>query len=178
MTIQLDMNEKDLPKEPSIIMANYPTNYIEYFAQALFGHKVCILVHAPAVKVLKYLFGEEHLIPVEKGDFSNVEKHVAEKLKNGYHVFCYIERDYYNRKRDYQLTELRSGMFRIAKNLGTTITPVVIDHIDHVYGIIERPFQIRVGKTQNVDNVDDTMKNVGEFFTNSLRRMEYHLDQR
>lgn len=176
MNFGLKMNEKDIPCKPTIIMANYPINYVEYLTQGLFGSKVCLLVHEPAIKVLKYIHGEEHLVCVNKGEFDQLQQRVKEKLDSGYHIFCYIERDYYNRKHDYQITELRSGMFTIAKNLEVTITPVVIDHIKHTCGIDEDiPFQIKIGRTQTVDNVKEVMNKVRDFYSKNLRKMSNNI---
>jgi hypothetical protein len=174
LCLRLKMNQDSVPCKPTIFLANYPRNYIEYFTHSLFGEKVCLLVYGPAVKVLQYIHGIEHIISVEKGQFDKVQKDVKQKLEEGYHVFAYIEKDYYNREKSYDVAKLRSGMFSIAKNINATITPVVIDHIDHVGGLIcNREFNVYVSATRNVLNVQEEMATVSKLYKKILRRFSF-----
>jgi hypothetical protein len=171
--LNLNMNIKDLPSKPTIIVANYPSNYIEYLTHGLFGDKLCLLVYGPAVKILKYIYGKDHLIAVNKGNFEKTQEEVKHKLDSGYHIFAYVEKDYYNRKNPYTISELRTGMFSIAKNLNVTITPVTIDHIDHLLGGVNTNsiFNIKIGKTEYVNDIDKSIKQTREFFNTNLRKM-------
>jgi len=171
--LNLNMNLKDLPIKPTIIIANYPSNYIEYLTHGLFGDKLCLLVYGPAVKILNHIYGKDHLIAVTKGNFEKTQEDVKHKLENGYHIFAYVEKDYYNRKHPYTISELRSGMFSIAKNLNSTITPVTIDHIDHLLGGVNTNtiFNIKIGKTGYVKDIETSMKQTEDFFKQNLRKM-------
>jgi hypothetical protein len=171
--LNLEINREKIPKEPTIFIANYPINYIEYLTHGLFGSKFCLVVHGPAIKILKFLYGSNHLIAVNKGNFDKVQELVNNKMKDGYSIFCYVERDYYNRKDNYIIQEFRSGMFHIAKNLNKTITPLCIDHIEHFMGFIETEniFRIKVGETQFIDNVEDAINNVKLFLSTELNKM-------
>ena len=167
------MNIENIPNKPTIFISNYPSNYIEYLIHGLFGDKFCLVVHGNAIKILKYLYGMEHLIPVDKNSFEKVQKQVEKKIKDGYHIFSYAERDYYNRKNEFETCELRSGMFAIAKNLNTTITPICIDHIEHTFGIVENKiFNIKIGSTFKVKDVNESMIEVKKFFKTELKKMK------
>ena len=171
--LNLEINRKKIPIKPTIFMANYPINYIEYLTHGLFGSKFCLLVHGPAVKILKYIYGDEYLISVNKGNFDKVQELVNDKMNNGYSIFCYIEREYHNRKDNYTIQEFRTGMFHIAKNLNKTITPLCIDHMEHFMGFVETEnvFRIKVGETQFVENIEDTINKVRSFMTTELNKM-------
>jgi len=172
--LHLEIDKKKIPTAPTIFMANYPINYIEYFTHGLFGSKFCLVVHGPAVKILKYLYGNDHLIAVNKGNFDKVQDLVYNKMSKGYSIFCYIEREYHGRKDNYTVQEFRTGMFHIAKNLNKTITPLCIDHLEHFMGFIdiENVFRIKVGETQYVYDIDITMNKVKIFMKKELNKMK------
>jgi hypothetical protein len=171
--LNLEIDRSKLPNAPTMYISNYPANYIEYLTHGLFGRKFCLLVHGPAIKILKYIYGNDHLIAINKGNFDKVQELVNNKMKDGYSIFCYVERDYYNRKDNYTVQEFRTGMFHIAKNLNKTITPLCIDHLDHFMGMVDtrNSFRIAVGETQFIDNIEDTMNNVKLFMVTELNRM-------
>ena len=69
---------------------------------------------------------------------------------------------------------MRSGFFSIANQLNIPITPVVIDHIFDVYGIPENNyFQIKIGETEYVHNVEETMKKVFKFISKELNNFKF-----
>lgn len=172
--LNLKIDEKKLSKKPTIYVANYPSNYIEYLTHGLFCDKLCVVVHGPALKILKYIYGEKHIIPVEKGSYEKVQEKIVTKISEGYSIFSYVERDYYNRKSDYDVCELRSGMFSISRELNVTLTPVCIDHIHHIMGIIdyECHFNVKIGDSFVVKDVKDDMNKVKLFFEKELRIMK------
>ena len=171
--LNVKMNGEKIPTKPTIYIANYPSNYIEYLVHGLFCDKFCLLVYGPAVKILKHLYGEDHLIAVNKGSFNIIEKQIKDKIKNGYSIFSYIEKDYYNRKNMFELCELRTGIFSIAHNLNVTITPVCVDHIHHIFGIPDNNiFKIKIGETVYVEDPEVSLKNTREFLKYELRRFK------
>lgn len=171
-TFTLKHNLDKLPKTPTIIVANYPCNYVEYLAQGLFYDKMCLMLHKPAIAVLKYIFGRKNLIGVSKGEFDKLQNVIDKKVKEGYSIFSYVEREYHTRKDDYSITDIRSGVFRIAKNLKIPITPVVIDHIEHINGIVENyTFNIIVDDTRLVENIEEETTRVSSFFKKNLKKL-------
>lgn len=169
--LNCDFNTHKIPNKPTIFMANYPANYIEYFVQGLLGDKVCLLVHAPAVKMLQFIMGKSRLIAIieKEGQFSETQQKIKKKMDDGYHIFCYVERKYHNRDKIYDVDSIRSGIFSIAKNINATITPLVIDHIDHYIGFLDnRAFKIHVDETRTVENVEKEIKNVEKLYKKML----------
>lgn len=170
--LNLEMNIENIPKTPTIYLSNYPCNYIEYLVHGLLGDKFCLVVHRGSIHVLKHLYGENHLILVEKGSFDKVQKKIEAKMKDGYSIFSYIERDYYTRKNGFELCEFRTGMFAIAKNINATITPICIDHIDHFFGVIENnKFRIKIGTTSHVIDPIKSLNDTRNFLAKNLKRM-------
>jgi hypothetical protein len=169
--LNLKINTHKIPNKPTIFMSNYPANYIEYFAQGLFGDKVCLLVHAPAIKMLQFIMGKSRLISIveKEGQFFETQKKIKEKMDDGYHIFCYVERKYHNRDKIYDVDSIRSGIFSIAKNINATITPLVIDHIDHFMGFVDNSsFKIHIDDTRIVGNVEKEIKNVEKLYKKML----------
>ena len=159
-------------REPTIYIVNYPSSYIEYLAHGLFGDKVCFLMVDGFYKMVNKAYKPDTLISVKKGSFDEVHEKIKDKLHKGYQIFAYVEREYYNRKNDYTLAPFRSGMFTIANKLNTTITPVVIDHLDHTMGVLDSyVFQIDIGRPKRVKNVEKSMKECREDMGYKLRRM-------
>jgi len=171
--LNLEIDRNKLSTKPTIFVSNYPSNYVEYLTHGLFGSKLCLLVHGPAIKIMKYLYGDKNLIAVNKGNFDKIQDLIKNKMNDGYSIFCYIEREYHNRKDNYTIQDFRTGMFHIAKNLNKTITPLCIDHLEHFMGFIDMKnvFRIKIGDTQFVDNVEETINKVKLFMSKELNKM-------
>lgn len=177
LCINTDISHLEQIEDSSIIIANYPSNYIEYFVQGLFGEKLCVLVSSEHYHKYQYLYGTECLVPVIHKEFERTQELVRGKIMDGYKVFAYAEKSYATRESPYHCQELRSGMFRIAKSVGCKITPVVVDHLDHSFGILrtETKFKIVVGETINVTDIEDDRRNVQKFMQKTLDKMKYKL---
>jgi hypothetical protein len=162
-----------LPNKPTIFLCNYPANFIEYLTNNLLNNKLCILVWGGVTisKIVGRFYGKNGIIIVSKGgSFEKTQVQIQERIKNGYSIVAFIEKDYWKRPNIYALADIRSGIFSIAKNINSTITPVIIDHIEHNIGIISNSnFQIYVDKTRIVDNIDAEIKNVTRLFKRKLR---------
>jgi hypothetical protein len=168
----LHMNINDIPKSPTIFIANYPCTAIEYLSHGLFGKKVALLVTVSAANTLKYIYGSDNVFGIEKHKFQDTQYNIQKKLQSGYHIIAYIEDKYYKRKNIYSMSRIRNGLFSIAKNINATITPVAIDHIDHTFGILsDTLFKIKIGSTFKVNDVKSSVKNVEFFFSKNLKHM-------
>lgn len=171
-TLNLRMNRKDIPSSPTIFVANYPCTAVEYLSHGLFGKNIAIAVTIRAANTLKYIYGSDNVFGIEKGKFEETQENIRKKLQSGYHIIAYIEDRYYKRKNIYSIARLRTGLFSIAKNIGATITPVAIDHIDHTFGILsDTLFQIKIGTTSKVSDIQSSVKEVQYFLEKNLRRM-------
>jgi hypothetical protein len=165
----LEIDYSLLPKYPTIFVSNYPSNYVEYTANTLLAPKMCLLLWGDAIKIVKLIYGKDNLIGVNKGEFDKIQDIVMSKMKEGYSIFAYIEKDYTMRKSIYNIDSLRTGMFTIAKNLGVTITPVVFDHFEHSLGIVNNNvYKIFVDKTRIVTDVDEEVLKVSNLFKRKL----------
>ena len=164
-----------LPLKPTIIIANYPTNYIEYLANHLLcDRKICFVVKrtAPVQSIAVRLFyHEENILFVSsKGSFEDTQDIIEEKIQQGYTIFTYIDKTYFKRPTKYAVHDIRRGIFTIAKNLGVPITPMVFDHIDHSLGILEQTtFKIFTDETRFVRDIDEEMEKVHNLFKRKLK---------
>jgi 1-acyl-sn-glycerol-3-phosphate acyltransferase len=165
----------ELPKNPSIIIANYPTSYVEYLTNHLLPiKKICILLYKGAVvqsRIIEHFYSKDEIIFIGKNnEFSETQKKVKDRLEKGYSIIVYPEKKFFNRKTKYDITELRSGIFSIAQNIGCDITPIVFDHIDHTFGFISNSnFKIYIDKTRKVENLEKEISNVTKLFKKKLR---------
>ena len=70
-----------------------------------------------------------------------------------------------------KISKLRTGLFRIAKELNISITPISIDYINAVYGIIpNQNFRICVGETFKPTEIYNDIYKVRKFFKEKLTR--------
>ena len=163
-----------LPDKPTIILCNYPANYIEYLCNKLLSKGICFVILKAAVvqsRIVKLFYKDNCVIFVAKnGSFQHTVGLIKRKIRQGYSIFTYIEKDYYKRRDKYTISELRSGMFTIAKTIGVTITPIVFDHIDHYAGVImQDKFRIYIDSTRLVEDVYTEVESVRKLFTKKLR---------
>lgn len=171
--LRLQLDYSLLPKHPTIFVSNYPSNYIEYTANTLLAQKMCLLLWGDAIKSVQLIYGKDNLIGVNKGSFDKTQEIIMRKMKEGYSIFAYIEKDYTLRKSIYTIDSLRTGMFTIAKNLGVTITPVVFDHFEHSFGIVnDNVYKIFVDKTRIVTDVEEEVLQVSNLFKRKLRHFK------
>jgi hypothetical protein len=162
------------PTTPTIYVANYPANLIEYKLFPLLADKICIVIFS-GTKISHFLnnvFGADRIIFVTKGgEFERVQKRIQQKINDGYTVFAYVEKEYFKRKNAYSISRLSTGMFNIAHNIGATVTPLVCDHIEHVAGIMtSRRFRVYIGETKEVTVPSETVKDVTKLFQRTLRK--------
>jgi hypothetical protein len=172
--LNLRMNTDKISTVPTIYIANYPENYIEYMTHGLITDKLCVLAVAnTATKILKFVYGEDHAIYNYTGNFDKLKEAVRKKINEGYSIFCYSERNHYDRKNEYDLCEFRTGMFHIAKSLNVSVTPICVDHISHTFGILDDTiFKIHIGDSFYVTDVDKDIKSTHSFLKRELKKMK------
>jgi len=162
-----------IPYKPTIFVCNYPTNFTEYLSPHLLNSKICMIVWNKAIvqsRLVKLFFNSDAILFVGKGSqFDKVQSQILSKMRDGYSIIAYIERNYWSRKSKYSVAPLRKGMITIAQKINMTITPVVFDHIDHNLGIITNSnYKVYIDKTRYVLDVDDEMKNISKIFQRKL----------
>jgi hypothetical protein len=167
-----------LPLKATIIVANYPTNYIEYMANQLFcNKKICFVVLKTAFiqsRIVQLYYSKENVLFVSsKGSFDTTQNIIRDKIEEGFSIFVYVEEKYHRRPKKYSVQNLRQGMFKIAKNLHIPITPIVFDHIDHTFGILEQStYKIFIDKTRFVEDIDYEMEQVHKLYKNKLKKFK------
>ena len=153
-------NFRDLPSSPTILVSTYPKDWgsIEYLAPALFPVPVCLMAvtNARAIMSKVYPDAECCYIPSKvHGRYEITRDIVREKLKD-MHVMMYVED--HQRRHGRRVANLRKGAFWIAKELGATVTPVVISSVHEEYGAIpDQNFDVYVGPTMQVDDPASTL---------------------
>lgn len=156
--------------QPVIYISNYPSNTIEYFA-----YKV---IDKDSFLLFGDCFGYKNPISTFISDkvimsknYKNTKKSIIDCVnKKGVSVYAYIERKYKNRKTPYNITELRTGIFNISKETGIPICPVIIDHVDNIYGFMDNDeiFKIHIGPKLVVSNIEKDMKFVSTYIQKHL----------
>jgi hypothetical protein len=173
MNIKIHHNFDALPKNPSILLLNYPNCDFEYFINGILPIDVYYLVSKKAKPLMNLAeIKDKNIIYVKHNkEFDYVLSETEKKIKDR-HILCYIES---HKKSVSGLGRIKKGMFSIAKKLNIPITPIYIDKINHFYGITKKQtFYVKVGKTQLVNNVFCSKNNVKNFFKNSLKEFAHN----
>jgi hypothetical protein len=155
-----------LPNKPTIFIATYPTSSLEYLAPALMPIPVCFIASKRAKKIMSkvYTKHECEYLPDGKNRYHMTKKLIDEKLKF-IPVFMYVEDQ--SRRYGRNVGNLRKGAFWIAKELGATITPVVLDNVVEKWGRIPRQnYEVYIGPTINVSDPLDTLVKVRTMMRN------------
>lgn len=164
----------NLRGESSVIyICNYPSNYLEYLVPFMFNeknNKICIV--SSLENIVKYFYGKENVIGVKKGSFKKTQEKIKIKLEEGYNIVAYVEKDYYKRKTKYDITDLRTGIFSIAKNINCKIVYTAIDHIEMILGIFNCEFKVIMEESHYVENVNKEIENCKKFFSTNLRKLK------
>ena len=135
--------------------------------------KCCIVAFrgAKIAHIIQLVCGKDSVLIIGKGgDFEKTQTAIVDKIKEGYNIMVYNEKNFFNRYNMYHVSTLRTGIFSIAKNLNITITPIVFDHISNNFGFISsKKFKIYIGKSEKVNDVEEDVKNLRTLFLRKLR---------
>lgn len=164
-------NFHNLPSKPTIIVANYVRDRLENIACIMLPIPLCVVMGNGFItnirlhKIVKHVFGTKKT----SGEYEIVRDHIKEKLNNGISIFSYSVRPFI----DDHIGKVRSGMFRMAKELGVTITPVYFDHIDYKCGfVLEQNYSVVVGDSLYVKNIEEDVYRVKKFFRDTSRELK------
>ncbi len=131
--------------QPTIYIANYPSDLLEYLIPGLFASKTALVINNASIFIPIFMPDRAIVVDMENPDnYLKILENVKNKIKNGFNIFSYVEKKYYKRKHKYHLTKFRTGMFRIAHELGIPITPVVATHFEPTCGIDFNKSEIKV----------------------------------
>lgn len=165
---RLKLNFKKLPDKPSIIVCNYCSDRFENLALILIPKNVVVLIRDMVIKISKLDKLLKWVIEIKnENSYENTKREIVKHINEGRSVICYVTKDpHYGPN---HIRGMRSGIFKISKELNIPITPVAIDYIDNDFGIIKyQNFCMEAGNTFNVYDVKETMFNTRIFFKNSI----------
>jgi len=154
-----------LPDKPGIIVCNYIWDRLENLASIIIPRNLAIIMGTKCVKMSKLNYLVKHfIITNENGNsYESIKLEIKNHIDNGRYIFAYISKRVTHH---HYISKLRSGMFRIAKELNIPIIPLAVDYIDSYYGVIPyQNFYMHVGETFYVDDVDSDMYRTRKFFT-------------
>lgn len=159
---------KNIPTCNTIFVVNYPKIYYECFALLLLPKKITILMQD---KMLSRIFCDNFLYkPVYRKkkygkSYKNVRLQIKQRLKENISVAALVSTE------DTKLVRIRTGIFKIAKELNIPVTPVVIDTIDISTDcrILKQNFKIYVGESFYVsDNLYNDTYRVKKLFKEKI----------
>ncbi len=154
-------NFSAIPSTPTIFIATYPSDSIEYLAPALLPTPTYFIASARAKSVMSRVYSDEECgyLPQGKKQLYQMTKElIGEKIKT-MSVFMYVED--MSRRYGRDVGGLRKGAFWIAKELGVTVTPVVIDNLRESWGRVpNQRYEVYIGPTTYVHDPLSTLIDV------------------
>lgn len=160
-------NFEKLPKTPTIIVANYVKDRVENLACIMLPVDICPMM-SRMLKGLGTLI-TPIIVRKDSNSYDEMKKQIQEMNEKGFYVFVYIEKccSYITKN---HLGPIRNGIFNIAKELDIPVTPVAFDRIVYNHGVLKKQnYQICVGETFKVDNVNDSKYTTRRFLGNKIK---------
>lgn len=168
----LKSNFEKIPSTPSIIVANYCSDRLENMACILIPRKVCVLMRDTLLNIVRLDKIIKWPILVKKeGTYEDIKKQVIDSIKEGRFIFSYVSKT--PRIGPYYIQNMRSGMFRLAMELGIQVTPITFDYIEFTHGSIpKQKFEIKVGDSFYVKNIHESVLKVKKYFQTCIKEFE------
>lgn len=168
----LKHNLNDLPKNPTIYVGNYPCSYIESISLCLIPNTTIMMAEHINTK---YTWGKllDDIIYRKKftSNYDDIKKQISDRIKIGKSVFVYLSMRGVEGHRQIFSGRVRTGILRIAKELGVTVTPIAFDYIKTDNGrIINQEFNIMIGQQKTVDDPVKFSREIRIFYRNNLRK--------
>jgi len=174
----LKHNLHDLPSKPTIYVGNYPCTYLESLSLGLLPNTTIAIGESSITKGTWGKLLEEVIYRKPKNAYDDIKQQIATKLASGRSVFAYVTSRGYVGDSQLFSGRVRTGIPRIAKELGVTITPIVFDYISTTLGCItEQDFNIKVGKPMHVDDPIKFSQRLRIYYRDNLKHF-YQLKTR
>lgn len=173
----LKENYETVKTFPTIYIVNYPVNKLEILAGLLLpGGSDGLRPEAPGRSGLCYMMAEKFakktgldkvltnsIIRSEKhGQYTHIKKQIKKKLEKDNSIFVYISKQTYFPG---YISELRHGIFSIAKELKIKVTPVYISEIKSSFGYVTSDtLEITAGEQIEVDRIEHAKFSTRKFF--------------
>lgn len=167
--LNLKLNFNKLPNYPSIFVCNYCSDRLENFACILIPKDIAILMRDTLIKISKlHLLIKWPIYVKAKDSYEETKIQVMEHINAGRSVFSYVSKT--PRLGPTHIQNMRSGMFKIAKELNLPVTPIVIDSIDMKFGAIPyQNFNLEIGDSFYVDDINQAVINTKKFYTERMK---------
>ena len=158
------------PNIPSIFVCNYCNDRLENLACILIPKNIVILMRDTLKKISKLHKLVKWAIYIkEKNSYDNTKKEIEEHIKEGRSIFSYVTKT--PRLGPIHIENIRTGMFKLAKELNIPVTPIVIDYIDTTFGIINgQNFHITIGDTFYVDDPIKSAYETKKYFKKMMNK--------
>lgn len=167
----LKHNLTKLSSSPTIYVGNYPCTFLESVSLTLLPNTTIAMGDS---KVTRNTWGRllgDIIYRKPKNAYNDIKKDIEKRLSSGRSVFAYVtSRGERENTRNF-FGRVRTGIFRIANELGVTVTPIAFDTIKTNMGcIVDQDFNIFVGETMLVDDIDKVTQHCRIFFRNNIAK--------
>jgi len=165
-------NFENIPSHPTIFLYNYVNDRIENVTCIMIPTHICPVIGLACLNFYKKVINP--CIIIKKGGHYDVLREEIRKVYDkGISTFVYVEK--VRLGIDWKkIGKIHTGVFKIAKELNITITPIVFDRIfyDKFYILKYQNYQIRVGDTFHVDDVQNSIYKTRRFFQDNIDKFK------
>jgi hypothetical protein len=121
-----------------IILANYPSNFLEYILIPMYlPRESAIVISNVGYHWAKLFVDSSNLIQLnKKNNFESLKETLNQSLKNNILPVVFPEKNFWKRSSINEIQEFKSGIFKIAQQLEKRILLVSVEHITHFCGFI------------------------------------------
>lgn len=167
-------NFEHLPDKPSIIVCNYSSDLMEKIFCIAIPKKIAVIMktHSCVHMFNNAIFGPIIHCPIyintRDGSYNYIKSEIQKHINNKRYILCYVsiadgDNKIYKKR-------IRSGMFKIAKELNIPVTPVAIGYfdLDFISRMTNKTYEIKVGNTFNITDIDTCVQNINKFFRKNL----------
>jgi hypothetical protein len=161
-------------RPPQILLGNYPNDRFESFLvfmmpvrfvfvikkSSWYSRRLQIHTRAPCIYV------------EDKKSYARAKEEINDYLGRGYFVFAYINNPSSIHPRHY--ARYRTGMIRIAQEIGIPISPIAFDQIetDSTGRMSDQSLCAHIGESRYVTHVQYTKQDLKQFFQKQTRRFQ------
>jgi hypothetical protein len=155
-------NFENIPKHNTIFVVNYPKLFYDCLATMLIPKDIAIImVNRWDTKNTWGNFLFKPIYKEEKNSYEYIKKQISKQIQKT-SVLAYVMKP--------RSLTFRTGIFRIAKELNLTVTPIVMDTIKiENCQIIKQNFQIYIGDSFLVNDIDKDICQVKKLFKKKIK---------
>ena len=154
----------------TIFVCNYCSDRLENLACILIPKNLAILMRDTLKKISKlHKLIKWPIYTKAKNSYENTKNEISKNIKEGRSIFAYVTKT--PRLGPIYIQDIRSGMFKLAKELNIPVTLMSIDYIDSKMGMIQsQNFHIEIGETFMVNDINESVHIAKKYFKNTLKK--------